>query len=243
MSPQPDLSGFRDGASGANHVAALEFAIRRVLSGVRTATIVKVLAVTNSGGVTPVGTVDVQPLVSQVDGSGNVIDLPKLYGLPYMRVQGGSDAVILDPKVGDLGIALFGDRDLSNVIANKAKSAPGSKRKHSLSDGLYIGGILNGTPTQYVQFSTSGMTLVSPNKITLQAPNVEIDASTQFKVTSAAIEEDGPVHITGAQTNDSTLGVSGQTTLAGVTSNGKDVGSTHKHSGVTTGSGDTGTPV
>jgi phage baseplate assembly protein V len=45
-----------------------------------------------------------------------------------------------------------------------------------MADGLYIGGVLNGAPTQYVQFSTSGITLNSPTKITLAAPTVEVDA-------------------------------------------------------------------
>lgn len=207
------------------------------MGSVRTATIVKVLSVTNDGDVSPVGTVDVQPLVQQVDGVGNVVDLPPIYGVPYLRVQGGTDAVILDPKVGDLGIAVFGDRDLSAVISNKAKSPPGSARKHHLSDGMYIGGLLNGTPAQYVRFSTEGIDLVSPTKVRIQAPNIEADASTQFKVVSPDIQLQGAVHVTGAQTNDSTIVADGDVTGQGTSLH------THVHSGVQPGTGSSGPPV
>lgn len=80
-----------------------------------------------------------------------------------------------------------------------------------MADALYIGGILNGVPTQYVQFAADGIHLVSPTKVTVQAPNVEID---------------GSVAIFGAV----------------LTHNGVNVGSTHKHVGVTPGSGVSGLP-
>lgn len=230
-------TGFRDGATAATHAAALDFLLRQNMAKVRTTTIVKVLAVSNAGGVSPVGTVDVQPLVHQTDGAGNITALPPIYGVPYMRVQGGTDAVILDPKVGDLGIALFGDRDLSAVIKTKKAAAPGSARRNSLADALYIGGILNGTPTQYVRFSTDGIELVSPTKVHIQAPTIEADASTQFKVVSPDIQLQGAVHITGAQTNDSTIVAQGD-----VTGNGTSL-HTHKHSGVTSGGSQSGPPV
>ena len=220
----------------ANQTTRMTFMMRRFMDSVRTATIVRVLAVTNDGGVSPVGAVDVQPLVQQTDGDGNVIALPPVYGVPYMRIQGGTDAVILDPKVGDLGIALFGDRDLSTVVSTKNMGPPGSRRRNSLADALYIGGLLNGTPVQYVQFTTDGITVKSPTKVTIEAPNIQANASTQFKVVSPDIQLDGAVHVTGAQTNDSTIVATGD-----VTGNGTSL-HTHKHTGVTTGGGVSGPP-
>lgn len=229
-------TGFREPATGGSQYAALAFLIRQQLGKVRVATIVQVLAVSNAGGVEPVGTVDVQPLVHQTDGAGNVTALPPVYGVPYMRLQGGTDAVIIDPKPGDLGIALFGDRDLSAVVSTKKAAAPGSSRRNSLADALYIGGLLNGTPQQYVRFSSEGIELVSPTKIHLQAPTIQADASTQFKVTSPDIQEDGAVHITGAQTNDSTIDAADEITGKGIPL------STHLTNGVTPGSGKSGLP-
>lgn len=227
----------RDGATASNDAAQLLYLLRRQIGKVRTTTLVRVISCTNTGGVSPVGFVDVQPLVQQVDGQGNLINLPVLYGLPYVRVQGGANAIILDPQEGDIGLAMFSDRDLSSVVAAKTIGPPGSRRQHSASDGLYLGGVLNGTPTQYVQFSSTGITVNSPAKVTIVAPNIEADASTQFKVVSPDIQLQGAVHITGAQTNDSTIVATGNVTGQGTSLH------THVHSGVSTGGSNSGMPV
>ncbi len=140
----------------------LRFMIQQMLAKVQTATLVKVVACSNSGGVSPVGTVDAQILVNQINSTGNSTPHVTMYGLPYLRIQGGSNAVILDPVAGDIGIAVFASRDISNVVSTKAQANPGSYRMHDFSDGMYLGGLLNGTPTQYLQFSGSGINIVSP---------------------------------------------------------------------------------
>lgn len=152
---------------------ALQFIVQSVLSRVNTATLVKVVAV-SAGWVGAAGTVDVQPLVNQIDGSGNGRTMGVLHNLPYLRVQGGANAIILDPEVGDIGIAVFCSRDISKVKTTKKISNPGSWAIHSMSDGLYLGGVLNGSPSQYVSFGTAGVTIHSPIKITLDAPAIEI---------------------------------------------------------------------
>ena len=143
----------------------LSFIIQQALSKLQTATVCEVLSCTNDGGVSPFGFVSLQPLVNQVDGAGNSYPLPVLYNIPYFRLQGGSNAVIIDPQAGDLGIAVFGSRDLSKVVATQAQATPGSARQYDLADGLYVGGVLNGTPTQYVQFNDDGITIVTPQDL------------------------------------------------------------------------------
>ena len=49
---------------------AVAFVCRQLIAQISTMKLVKVVAV-NGGGVNPAGTVDVQPLVSQIDGNGN----------------------------------------------------------------------------------------------------------------------------------------------------------------------------
>lgn len=194
--PSETFNTFGEAADLANQKNQLTFAMRRFMDSVRIATIVRVISVTNDGGVSPVGKVDVQPLVQQTDGAGNVVTLPVVYGVPYMRVQGGTDAVILDPKVGDLGIALFGDRDLSAAVETKNIAPPGSSRRNSLSDALYIGGLLNGTPVQYVQFEASGITVKSPTKVTIEAPTVAVQGDMTVSgtvVTQSTITASGEV--------------------------------------------------
>lgn len=143
------------------------FLVEQLLMLVRTATLVQVKACTNNGEVSPVGTVDVVPLVNMIDGLGNASEHGTLYKLPYNRIQGGVSAVIIDPKPGDIGVAIFADRDISAVRSSKKKSNPGSRRRHSMADGIYLFGVLNAAPTQYVRFYDNGMDLVDKNGNTI----------------------------------------------------------------------------
>ena len=150
----------------------LRFMIQQMLANVQTASIVQIVSCSNDGGVSPVGTVDVKILVNQIDGQGHPTPHVEMYGLPYLRVQGGTNAVIMDPQAGDIGIAVFASRDITNVKSTKAQANPGSFRTHNFADGMYLGGLLNGVPSQYVQFSTSGISVVSPSEVTVKAPIV-----------------------------------------------------------------------
>jgi len=200
-----------------NDYNALRFIIQQLIKKIHTTTLVKVIAVTNNGGLTPVGSVDVQPLVNILDAAGNGHARGVLHNLPYLRIQGGKNAVIIDPEVGDIGMAGFCSRDISTVKRTRERSNPGSWATHSESDGLYLGGFLNGLPSQYVRFSGEGMELHSPTAITLSAPKVTIDAPT--------VNITGDVNVAGNLTNKDV-----------------NVGSTHVHGGVQPGSGNTGAP-
>jgi len=205
------FNGFQQPSSGSSDHNATDFIARMIVGQLATATVVRVEAVD-----TAAVTVDVLPLVGQVDGIGNVTPHGTIYGLPYVRVQGGTNAVIIDPVVGDLGLAVFASRDISSVKANRAPSAPGSARIMDWADGVYIGGVLNGTPLQYVEFTDTGVKVLSPTKITLEAPAIELK---------------------GAVTGTSTAAFVGNVTGAG-----KSL-STHTHGGVTVGGGTSGPPT
>lgn len=166
--------GFQDGNSGASEFNALSFVIKQMMAGMSTSMPVKVVAVSNSGGLSPAGTVDVVPLVNQVDGDGNATPHGTIFGLPYSRMHGGTNAVIMDPVVGDRGIVVFASRDISSVKTNKDQANPGSGRRFDPADGMYVGGLLNGTPSQFVQFNADGITLTSPVKVTLVAPDIQL---------------------------------------------------------------------
>jgi len=149
-------------ADGGNDYAQLEFVIKSILSRSATATLVLVKSVTNAGEVAPVGFIDVQPMVAQLDGKGQPTPHGIIHNVPYLRLQGGQNAVILDPVVGDIGIAIFGSHDLSSVKSNKAPSNPGSRRRFSMADALYVGGVLNGSPAQYIRFTSGGDVEIKP---------------------------------------------------------------------------------
>jgi hypothetical protein len=155
---------------------AISFMIQQALAVTRTMTLVKVVAVTNDGGVSPVGSVDVHPMVNMLDGAGVATTHGTVFGLPYFRLQGGANAVIIDPVVGDIGFAVIADRDISSVKSAKADANPGSNRRFDFSDGVYIGGILNGSPSQYCRFTDSGIVLADKNgnKIEMKAGSIAI---------------------------------------------------------------------
>lgn len=187
---------YQQPADTATEYATIQFIVQSILSRIATATLVRIESCTNSGGLSPWGTVTVQPLVSQLSGNNVAVQHGKLFRLPYLRLQGGTNAVIIDPAPGDIGLAVFCARDISslkdqgNVDKVKAGSIlgvpPASGRQYSMADGIYLGGMLNAQPVQYVRFSATGMELVSPTKITLQAPEINLAASTKVVIDSPA---------------------------------------------------------
>ncbi len=154
--------------TGGSQFNELDFMVRQIIAGKAFAAMVQVRSV-QAGGTSQAGTVSVQPMIGQVDGLGNIIPHGTIYGMPYMRVQGGTNAVIIDPAVGDIGLAVICDRDTSIARATGAMAGPGSLRQNDWSDGMYIGGFLNGAPTQFVQFAAGGINITSPGTISLSA--------------------------------------------------------------------------
>jgi large exoprotein involved in heme utilization and adhesion len=134
----------------------LNFAIQQAMLKLQTALPVRVMAVRNAG-LAPVGQVDIQVLVDMVDGQGNTVQHGTISNVPYFRLQGGTNAVIVDPSPGDIGMACFCSRDISAVKSVKDAAPPGSWRSHDFSDALYLGGFLNGTPTSYIQITDGGI--------------------------------------------------------------------------------------
>lgn len=161
----------------ATGYAALDFTIRSILNRTATAELVKVEACTNTGGVTPYGFVDVVPLVNQIAGDGSSVPRGVIYRLPYQRVQGGHNAIIIDPVPKDIGLAVFAMRDTSAVKANPVQAVtlatgtdgtpPGSARVYDPADGMYFGGFLNPAATQYLLFA-AGILAGTPNFSTTQ---------------------------------------------------------------------------
>lgn len=121
-------------------------------------------------------------------------------------------------------------RDISAVKKAKGVANPGSYRTYDWADGLYLGGFLNGVPSQYFAFSADGIKVVSPTKITFQAPEIEIQGATTIAGTLA-------------QTGGGDATFSGSIGAAGdVTADGTSV-HTHVHPGVQSGPSNTGPPT
>ena len=118
-----------DITSGNSPTTALLLLLEQFTNDMQTAALVKVNACTSSGALAVAGTVNVQPLVMLVDGAMQTYPHGVVNNLLYLRMQGGANAIILDPVVGDLGLAVFCNRDTTHVRATKAPAAPGSQAR------------------------------------------------------------------------------------------------------------------
>lgn len=177
---------------------------RSLMLNVNTSIPVKVTSV-NSSGVSPVGLLDAEILTSQLTGNNQTVENAPLSNLPYMRYQGGKNAVIIDPQPGDIGIAIFAQRDISGVKNVRSYSAPSSRRTHDVSDGMYVGGILNQAPTQYILFNDDGISVYSPTVVNIEAPETNINSQT--------INLNGNVNISGNAQIDGDFNADGEATM------------------------------
>lgn len=70
---------------------AVHSLVKSAISELGTSVLVQVQAV-HGNGATITGKVDVQPMVHQQDGQGKPLPHGVIYGVPYLRVQGGASA-------------------------------------------------------------------------------------------------------------------------------------------------------
>lgn len=146
----------------SDELSATAAIVRAMIAEMSIMALVRVHAV-HGGGLAPAGTVDVIPLVSQIDGNGYPTPHGIVPGIPWSRVQGGQNAIICDPQVNDIGYVVTSDRDISVVKNTKAPGQPGSRGRNDISDGVYAGGCLNVAPNQYLIFTSTGVRLVDAN--------------------------------------------------------------------------------
>lgn len=155
----------------------IRFIVEQLISKMTTNGLVKVLEFLPSDDPLVAGRVVVQPMVAQVDGNGGVVPHGPIYDVAYFTLQGGVSAVLLEPAPGDIGLAAYCREDISVVKQTRKPGPPGSARLFDWANGIYFGGIggLNAAPTQYVRMTTDdGVQIISPTKIKLQAPAIEI---------------------------------------------------------------------
>jgi|GEM_PF-482355 hypothetical protein len=145
-----------------NDTNAVAFFFEQRLKNLHTALPVRVLEVfpQNPGpekrGPYGTGFVNVTLEIDQVDNEDKAIKTQPAYNLPYSRIQGGECALVIDPKPGDVGWAIFCERDISKFKRTRRRSLPDSLRMHSQADGIYLGGILNVQPRLYIQVREDG---------------------------------------------------------------------------------------
>ena len=147
----------RNDYEGLDEGLTLRRIVQTLLAQVETATLVRVEAAYPPGELMPWGLVDVRPMVLQVGSDGETVDQPVIYAIPFLRLQGGANAVEIDPQPGDVGICVFCSRDCSEVLETGEAAPPATPRRFDLSDGLYLGGLLNSQPKRVIRFTSDGI--------------------------------------------------------------------------------------
>lgn len=153
--PDGSYRGFAGIPNAGGDYNELEFVFSQLAGRMATSQPVLVKAVGN-------GTVDVQPMVAQIDGDGNATLHGIIHNVPVLMARGGTNGFIVDPVIGDIGLAVFASHDISSVKANQAPSNPGSRRRFDWADATYVPGMLGAALLQYVRVAGGGITMESP---------------------------------------------------------------------------------
>lgn len=191
MSIRFGFMGFQAGNSPEN---ATQFMVRQILRGeVSTAMIVKIAAVD-----TKTQTVDVVPMVTQVSATGVPIPHSTIHGVPYAYQQAGVAAIQIPPNIGDMGIVVCAQRDITRVKATKAPAPPSTLRTHHLSDAMYVATLWTGQKPKHIISldQKTGITITSSETVTINAKSqFNGDMSIKGKVTATGDVEAGGISL------------------------------------------------
>ena len=205
-----------------------------LITNVNTAMPCKVVAIEKQEqrGVNIVGFVDIQLMIEQTNGQKKGNETAIVCNVPYVRIQGGTNAVIIDPEINDLGVAIFSSRDITNFKEARRQTPPATWRKFSISDAIYIGGIRNQKPVQYIHFRNDGIEVYSPKRVHITTPTVLIDSDNTTINTSenttinannatintsakTTINANGGCEINAETTNNGNVNINGNTKISG----------------------------
>ena len=154
------------------------YIINNLIANIHTMMPVKILSVTvPPDSLAPIGRCEVLPLVQQIDGSNNVYPMGKIINVPYLRVQGGANAIVIDPQVGDVGLCGFCERDISIVKRTGELSAPDTRRKFDINSAVYMFTMMSGTPTQYIHFKSSGIDIKTTGDLNINGLIIKADGT------------------------------------------------------------------
>lgn len=236
-------------------------------------------------------TVVVQPSIRAriglPDGSEQSVALPLLLDCPVVFPCGGGFTLTFPIVSGDECVVVFASRCIDSWWQSGGVQEPAELRMHDLSDGFAFVGArsqprvldsISSTGAQlrsddgatYIEVDADEIKLVAPSKVTITAPDVEVNcttaevnADTDVAVTSPLVTMSGALQVAGLITGASGLAISGGsgaaitgnisqtsgniTTSGSVTATGNVTGQgtslhTHTHSGVQPGGGNTGAP-
>ena len=151
-------------------MSALLYLIRtQIESRVNTIDIVKIINVNEDN------TIDVIPIIKNVDNDKNPIDEVPIYGIPYIEWQFGTNTIKAKPAIGDIGLLLINKKDTSSINAGIVSN----NSKFNTGNGIYLGGLkgFNATPTQFIEFKDNEITITGTGTININATTANVNAT------------------------------------------------------------------
>jgi hypothetical protein len=204
----------------------------------------------------------VQLMIVEVSTDNVLLSPLQIASVPVYQAGAGGFVISFPVNSGDLGWLKANDRDISIFSASYNQSPPNTQRQHNFSDSVFIPDsfmknvTINSEDNANLVIQTDDSTVriaLWDNKVKITAPAVILDTATTTCTGDLIV--DGETTLTGSVTADSTLlvignitaqadlavdgdlVVTGTSTLDGIPFN------THRHGGVQTGAGNTGTPI
>jgi len=227
----------------SNEANMLHYLIKSVIRNtVCTAIPVVVTEIDRKGENGAAGYLTALPLIMRRSAKGETIPNTVIPRLPYFRYQHGTAAFICDPKVGDVGLAIFAQADSSNVNGDNYEKPPASFRKFDMSDGFYLGGFWGKTPETFIKIEDTGaIDIKAPESLNIESPEITIDcdnltitAKEKISLTAPEIELNGAIF--GGGSEHANAEFSGDVTADGVSL------VNHVHTEVQSGSDTSGKP-
>ena len=162
----------------------------------------------------------IKPLVMLGTTDGQKISRAQLSNIPVFRFGGGGFFIRFPVKAGDFGWLKATDRDMSLIMQRGGlEDWPNTLRQHSFSDGMFF-------PDTLKSWVIDG---ANADALVIQSIDGSVCVSLhsgKVKIEAADIEVVGNMSVTGTMTN-----------------NGVNIGSSHVHSGVQSGTSNTGGPL
>ncbi len=132
--------------------------------------------------------VTVKPLIAQIDADNNKIELSEIFEIPYFRYSAGRTAVKLDPVAGDIGVLIIFKSDSNNIkTGDNSQILPNTFLNYPLYSGIYIGGMLNNDPENYIEIKDDSITINANKKIVINCQTAEINADSEVNINSSKI--------------------------------------------------------
>ena len=196
----------------------------------------------------------VQPLIQVIKTNGERVTRAQIASVPVFQIGAGGFVLNFPLKNGDIGWIKAADRDISLFLqADYSLAQPQTARLHNFADSVFFPNVLKGytisgeDEENAVLQNLDGTVRIAiwPDKVKVTAPTVVID-SPETQMTgnllvngniSAGADGSGDVTINGNIQLNGNMVATGEVTAAGIPL------TTHKHTGVQTGSDNTGNPI